>query len=90
MSTSNGFQFATCDRSRALGFLRKLYPSAIVEDTPGSAGPVLDMVERDVFRIPDPMMHGGRVTIYPAANWSEVPEGEAVRVLKAFHEAHNG
>jgi len=88
MSTSDGFQFATCDRYRALGFLRTLYPSATVEDTPESAGPVLDMVERDVFRIPDPMMHGGRVTIYPAKNWGDVPDGEAHRVLKAFHEAH--
>lgn len=59
------FQFATCERSTALGFLKKLYPHADVSDTPECAGPVLDFVEKDYIRIPDPMMHGMTVSIFP-------------------------
>jgi hypothetical protein len=80
-----GIRFETCDRRRALEFLRKFYPSAEVEDTEESAGPVLDMVERDVFRIPDPDVHGYRATVYPSANWGTVAEGEPLRVLSEFH-----
>lgn len=81
------FQFATCERDRALGFLQKLYPSKTVTDTEASAKAVLDLVEKDVFRIPDPMMHGSNVTIYPSKNWDESKREEYVAVLSRFHEA---
>lgn len=61
------FQFATCDRVRALGFLKKFYPGRVVEDTPESAGPLLDLVERDIVRIPDPDYHNG--AMFPSTNW---------------------
>jgi hypothetical protein len=77
--------FATCERRRALGFLRKLYPGCAVDDTPGSAGPLLDLVEADVLRISDPDFHGG--TVFPGKNWGTVPADESKRVLMAFHEA---
>ena len=84
-------QFATCSRKSALGFLKKLYPDSEVSDTPESAGPVLDYVEQDIIRIPDPYMHGSRVAIYPSKNWREDIQDEVHAALKTFHEAqHQG
>lgn len=70
-------RFETCDRRRALGFLQKLLPAYVVEDTPECAGPLLDFVAADVIRIPDPDHHpNGRV--YPSKNWSDDKEGAVV------------
>ena len=69
-----GFQFATCERSRALGFLQKVYPSRTIADTDDSAGPLLDLVEKDVVRIQDPMMHGNRIQVVPGTKWVEDKE----------------
>lgn len=74
-------RFETCNRRSALGFLQKFYPNAGLTDTPESAAPVLDLVEKDVFRIPDPALHNG--AIYPSKNWDKHPEATAV--LTAFH-----
>lgn len=78
-------QFATCERKRALGFLRVLYPSRAIEDE-GLTKAVLDFVEADVIRIPDPMMHGMSVGIHPSKNWSEALRDEVIRALQAFHD----
>lgn len=75
-------QFATCDRARALGFLKRLYPSSLVEDTPESAGPVLEYVEKDIIRIGDPDHHRGQVF---ASKGTEAEVAEAIAALKAFH-----
>ena len=53
------FAFATCERSRALVFLQKLYPSSIVTDTVESVKDILDLVEADEMRICSPDFHGG-------------------------------
>jgi len=79
-------RFETCSRKSALGFLRKFYPSATVEDTEESAKAVLDFVEKDVFRIPDPSFHSG--AIYPSKNWSG-NEAAATAALTAFHAKHS-
>lgn len=79
-------QFATCERNRALGFLQKLYPSRTVTDTPESAKAVLDLVAADIFRIPDPSMHGSRVAVFPGDNWDELKREEYTKVLKDFHK----
>lgn len=55
------FAFATCNRQSALGFLKKLYPSSIVEDTPESVKSLLDIIEADELRICDPEFHGGQI-----------------------------
>ena len=81
------FAFATCERPRALGFLRKLYPSTTVEDTADDAGPVLDLVERDVIRICDPDFHGG--TVIASTNYATVPAGDIQSTLKRFNDAAN-
>jgi len=62
-------QFATCERKRALGYLQKVYPSKEILDTPESAKPLLDFVEKDVVRIQDPMMYGSKIGIVPGNNW---------------------
>ena len=77
-------RFATCERSRALNFLKKLYPSK--EVTEENAKAVLDFVEQDCFRIPDPDMHGSRVGIYPSKNWDESRRDDYIAALKKFDD----
>lgn len=78
-----GFAFATCERHRALGFLKKMYPSAEVTDTEESAGPLLDHVAKDVVRVGDPDFHGG--AIFPSKG---SPEEISVAMSEAqkFHD----
>ena len=78
-------QFATCNREMALGFLRQLYPNGDITDTDDSARAVLDLVEADIIRIPDPNMHGQRVGIFPSKNWDSVKKDEYTRILNDFH-----
>lgn len=82
------FQFATCERHRALGFLQRVYPSRTISDTPESAGPLLDFVEADIVRIQDPMMHGDRPQIVPGTKWVEDADTRAkvVAACKLFHD----
>jgi len=63
--------FATCQRKTALEFIQKVYPSQDITDTPESAGPLLDFVEKDIVRIQDPMMYGNRIQVVPGNNWEE-------------------
>lgn len=81
-------QFATCERHRALGFLRKLYPSSEIKDTQEDAAPFLDLVAADVFRVPDPDMHGSRVGLIPSKNWDESRRDEFISVVQKFHDLH--
>lgn len=76
--------FATCERNTALGFLKQLYPSRVIEDTAASWGPVLDWVAADIIRICDPNAHGGQVI--PSKNWSEEKAPEILAKLKELHE----
>lgn len=76
-------QFATCERDRALGFLKKFYPSREIKDE-GTTKAVLDLVEADVFRIPDPDFHAG--AIFPSKNWDESKRADYIAALTAFHE----
>lgn len=65
-------EFATCERHRALGYIQRVYPSKIITDTPESAGPLLDLVEKDIVRVQDPMMYGNQIAVSPnATNWKE-------------------
>ncbi len=69
--------FATCERNRALGYLQKVYPTRDIADSDECAGPLLDLVEKDILRVQDPMMHGNRIAIIPGKNWSESTEARA-------------
>ena len=62
-----GFQFATCNRRTALGFLQQLYPDYDVIDTPDVAADLLNMVESDAVRVLDPNLHKGAVVA--SNNW---------------------
>ncbi len=77
-------QFATCNRKIALCFLQQLYPNKIITDTEKSAKKVLDLVEADIIRIPDPKMHGSQVGISPSRNWDETKKDDYMIVLKDF------
>lgn len=89
MSESGVFYFATCERRRALEFLQILYPNAknpITDE--GVTKALLDLVEKDILRIPDPAMHGMRVAIMPSKNYVETPENRAActKACLDFHE----
>ena len=76
--------FATCERGRALSFLRAVLNSGVVEDTDGSAGTFLDFVEADVVRVQDPMMYGSRIQIIPGNNWDESKRDAVTASLLLF------
>ncbi len=77
-------RFETCERRRALGFLRKFYPNAKLEDK-GNTKDVLDLVEADIIRIPDPQFHpGGR--IYPSSNWDDLNKDQYMKTLKEWQQ----
>ena len=67
------FQFATCERSRALHFIGKLFPSRKVLDEK-AVSDVLDLVEADKIRVLDPDFHAGGITQSKATNteWLEI------------------
>lgn len=78
-------EFATCERHRALAFIKAVYPSKEITDTPESAGPLLDLVERDIVRIQDPMMYGGIISVSPnAKNWKEEYRSQVVAACQLF------
>ncbi len=81
-----GFSFATCERGRALGFLKAVYPKSEITDTPESAKDLLDLVEADIVRIQDPAMHGPNPQIIPSTNYDESKHGEYFAVCSKFHE----
>lgn len=78
-------EFATCERHRALAFIRKVYPSKTITDTSDCAGPLLDLVEQDIVRVQDPMMYGGRIAVSPnAKNWKEEHRERVIAACKLF------
>lgn len=78
-------QFATCERPRALEFLRKLYPSHPVEDTPEDAGPLLDLVQADKLRIQDPGFHKP-AQVVPGKKFNTRDRNAMKEVCRVFHE----
>jgi hypothetical protein len=82
------FQFATCERKRALEFIQRVYDHDI-SDTPESAGPLLDLVAQDLVRVQDPMMHGTSPQVVPGTKWVESAEmrEKVVAACKLFHDA---
>jgi len=75
-------RFETCERKRALGFLRKFYPERNLEDS-GKIKAILDLVEADIIRIPDPQFHPGG-QIYPSNNWDELNKAQYMKILTDF------
>jgi hypothetical protein len=67
------FQFATCERGRALHFIGKLFPSKKVLDEKAVSS-VLDLVQADKIRVLDPDFHSGGITQSKAtdAEWLEI------------------
>ena len=80
-----GFSFATCDRRSALGFLKKSYPAREIDDS-GATATLLDLVEKDVIRVQDPMMHPN-TQIIPSTNWDETQRDQIVAICQKFHDS---
>jgi len=78
------FHFATCNRQAALGFIQIVYPGKDITDTPESAGPLLDFVEKDIVRIQDPMMYGNRIQVIPGTNWKDDLRDEVFNACMLF------
>ena len=78
--------FATCERKRALNYIQQVYPLKAITDTPDSAGGLLDLVEQDLVRIQDPMMHGSKIAVIPGSKYKEDAEMRAkiVAACKIF------
>lgn len=77
-------EFATCERSSALKFIQRVYPNYTISDTPDSAGPLLDLVERDVMRVQDPSMYGNRIAIVPGNNFTEADRDSCTKACRDF------
>jgi len=77
------FRFATCDRRMALGFLARFYPFAEVKDE-GVTADVLDLVEKDIIRIPDPSFHNGVITMS-----KKTPKDKKAAVVKKLQKMHD-
>ena len=84
-------EFATSVRNEALKYLQKVYPSSVISDTPESAGPMLDLVSKDIIRVQDPYMYGKHIAIVPGNNWVEDAEKrkEITAICNALHEKYN-
>ena len=78
-------EFATCERKRALEFIQKVYPSKEITDTEECAKPLLDLVEKDIVRIQDPMMYGNQIAVSPnAKNWDDKYKKDVIDACKLF------
>lgn len=78
-------EFATCEHKQALEFIQQVYPSKTITDTPECAGPLLDLVERDIVCVQNPMMYGNQIVISPnATNWDEKYRDEVVSACRLF------
>lgn len=78
------FSFATCCRNSVLEFIKSQYKSVEITDSPESAGPLLDLVEKDICRITDPRMHG-RAEVIQGKNFMGETE-EIIAACKIFHK----
>ena len=77
-------KFATCERHKALDYLRVFYPNHDVLETDENVKIVLDHVENDIVRIPDPVFHPeGCIT--PSRNWDESIKSEVIEALTKMH-----
>lgn len=83
--------FATCERHRALGFIKQVYPGVNFDDTPESAGMLLDLVGEDIVRIQDPMMYGSKIAVIPGTNFvSHLHLSRAVHASRHVAELGSG
>lgn len=77
--------FATCERQRALAFIQQVYPAKKIVDTPDCAGPLLDLVEKDIVRVQDPAMHGSVIAVIPSTNWKEEYRNATAAACESIH-----
>ena len=54
-------EFATCNKETAFGYLEKVYPSKKL--TKEMVSKLLDLVEKDIVRVQDPLMYGNRIGV---------------------------
>jgi len=60
--------FATSERNTAFGYIQKVYPSKTI--TENQCSKLLDLVQRDILRIQDPMMYGNRIGVIAGNKYS--------------------
>lgn len=79
-------RFATCARPSARRFLERFYPDCDFASCEKEVGAVLDLVEKDIFRIPDPDYHpdGG---VFPGKNMNDNNKESSIKALQDMHNA---
>lgn len=77
-------QFATCGRREALGFLQRACPAGQIADTAECASPILDLVEKDILRVQDPMMHGSRIAIIAGKKYGDEHDASVKSAVKVL------
>ena len=84
----NTVTFATCERGRAIDYLRRVYPSTDPDTVEELAGDLLELVEADIVRICDPAMYGSNIEVVPGTNWTESAEERerVASIARDFHE----
>ena len=73
-------EFATCVKATAFGYLQKVYPSKDLKEEMCSK--LLDLVQKDIVRIRDPLMYGNRIAVvqgqkYNSENKKDIDEAIA-------------
>ena len=61
--------FATCNRRVAEKFIQEVNPSVVINFD--NCKKLLDLIERDVLRVCDPMMHGKAGLVIGGKNYSK-------------------
>ena len=77
-------QFATCIRSKALEYIRKVCPSKIIDEK--DLKDFLDFVEKDVVRVQDPLMYGKMIGIIPGKNWNDSLKDTVIKSLRFLND----
>jgi len=77
--------FGTNNRKTALEYIQRSEPSK--NHTEESAVKLLDLVEKDVVRVGDPFMHGGKSPITPSDTYTDDMHNE---VMTAINDMRSG
>ena len=60
-------EFATCNKSTAFSYLQKVYPNTCL--TVNMVSKLLDLVDKDILRVRDPLMYGKTIGVIAGNNY---------------------
>ena len=77
-------EFATSERQTAFGYIQKVYPTKTI--TEDQCSKLLDLVNRDILRIQDPMMYGNRIGVIQGAAYKAGDKPEIDAAIQQLKE----